>query len=107
MTPFHFEVAPGGYLQIKARDRKFARNKLIADNVVGRMRRDGLVLHCENQRETTRWHLSTGEPVDRHVALILVSSGAVVPGGDALFPNTTSQTYRAHSPLSQYKELKL
>ena len=34
-------------------------------------------------------------------------SGAVVPGGDTLFPNATSQTYRAQSPLSHYKELKL
>jgi hypothetical protein len=95
-----------GYLQIKARDR-IARNKSIADDVAGRMRRDHLVLHCENQRDTTRWHLSTGEPVDRHVAQILVASGAVVPGGDTLFPNATSQTYRAQSPLSHYEELKL
>ena len=56
--------------------------------------RGGEILHLESHRTGARWLLSGGQHIDNRVARLAIFNPDVIGDGDALFPDTTSQTYR-------------
>jgi hypothetical protein len=56
--------------------------------------RGGEILHLEFRRTGACWRLSGGKQIDDRVAQLVIINSDVVGDGDALFPDTTSQTYR-------------
>ena len=77
---------------IRNRNRRLNRAAAIVIDVM----RTGQCLHLEFNRMTgPRWCLSNGVKIGADVARLVVASPAVSSDGDALFPDITSQTWRA------------
>jgi hypothetical protein len=95
------------YLQLRAQERRLERLSGQVEKILAHMRRDDLVLYHEYREGSSRFRLSTGEVIDKDVAQILITSAAVMPSGDALFPHLKSQTYRATMSLRKMKDLKV
>ena len=73
------------------RNQNLRLNRAAAD-VLAAMRR-GQTLHLEFRRTGAQWCLSGGQLIDDRVARLVTINPDVVGDGDALFPDTASQTW--------------
>jgi hypothetical protein len=74
--------------------KRFERAQLVLSAM-----RAGAALRLEFEQGRPRWSLSTGQTITPDVAALVTASASVVGGGDALFNNAPSQTWRWWSAL--------
>ena len=63
--------------------------------------RAGATLHLQYEPSREWWILSNGWTVPPDVAAIVINHPGVAAVGDALFPNTRSQTWRFIEPKEE------
>ena len=73
--------------------RRIDRRRRSAALIIARMR-EGEALHCSLENDGPAWWLSDGARVPDEVAELVVANVNISSVGDALFKNTTAQTYR-------------
>jgi len=74
--------------------RRIDRRRRSADRIIAAMRDEGAALHCSFENRGLAWWLSDGARVPGEVAQLVVINVDIASVGDALFENTTAQTYR-------------
>jgi hypothetical protein len=68
--------------------------RLRAAEVVMDALRAGATLHLQFTSDGPRWFLSNGRGIADYVARAVVASASVVANDDALFPETTPQSWK-------------
>jgi hypothetical protein len=76
--------------------RRRERLRQRCSEIIEDMRVHGFSLHCHFGHEAPQWRLSDGSMVPRDIAMLVITSAAVISVGDCLpAVGAVAQTYRA------------